>query len=116
MTSPLENMTAWVKKDGKKCVGITNGWRERCRDDSTRDPAVKYSYRKYRKEGGTVRLWLDKRTPRSRFQTCRHAAHLGAGDIKGETRVSGVKNLGAELACYPSKVALDGPLPFQGVT
>lgn len=59
---------------------------------------------------------LDKRTPRGRFQACRHAAHLGAGDIKGETRVSGVKNLGAALACDPSKVALDGPLPFQDVT
>lgn len=47
------------------------------------------------------------------FQTCRHAAHLGAGDIKGETRVSGVKNLGAAVACYPSKVVLDGPVPFQ---
>ena len=34
----------------------------------------------------------------------------GVGDIKGETRVSGVKNLGAALACYPGKVALDGPL------
>lgn len=30
--------------------------------------------------------------------------------------MSGVKNLGAALACDPSKVALDGPLPFQDVT
>jgi hypothetical protein len=67
-----------------------SSWRKEGHEDSTRDSAVKYSFRKNSKEGDTVCLWLDNTAPRSRFQTCRHAAHLGAGDIKGETRVSGV--------------------------
>jgi hypothetical protein len=108
-------MSAWVKKDGQVCAETTTAeGSEAVPTARGRGSAVKYSYRKYRrKEGGTVCPWLDKRTPRSRFQTCRHAAHLGAGDIKGETRVSGVENLGAALACYPSKSSTGwaSPLP-----
>lgn len=46
-------MSAWVKKDGRACRDH-NGWENEAAANSTRDSAVKYSYRKYRKEGGTV--------------------------------------------------------------